>query len=220
MVLLMKRVLTLFILSLLVTLHVAAQESMTRKKYVNLSFSNLKMKEDGYPSLKSNYGAAFTVGRTFFVHKNPIANMIRFGIDATWFDINYTNYDVEYRYRYEQEYESEKSSFHQVEIGMQVGPSITVNPVSKLNVHAYFRYAPSFSGLYNGDTFGGGYASYFVGGGAVSYGVIGLGLESRFGNCKYKTFGGDEEEEFDSENGSNASKRKFSGMRVYLSFRF
>lgn len=222
----MKRTLFIF-LAVLLTTQAMAQESRLRKKYVNLSFSTIEMTQDDSPTLKSNYGAAFTVGRTYFVHKKPIANMIRFGIDATWFDINYGNYKVEYRYGEHEKYDSEFSSFHQAEIGMQVGPSITVNPISKLNIHGYFRYAPSFSALYDGDTFRGGYASYFVGGGAVSYGVIGLGIEARFGACKYKTFGGGDsgdEAEYgatsDTERTTVTSKSKFSGMRVYLTFRF
>ena len=72
--------------------------------------------------------------------------MIRFGLDATWFDLNYTNYKLEYRWEdnYDEEEEPETSNFHQAEIGMQVGPSVTVNPVGKLNVNAYFRFAPVF----------------------------------------------------------------------------
>lgn len=222
----MKKLLFI-LLAVLLTTQTMAQESSLRKKYVNLSFSNIKMTQDDSPTLKSNYGAALTVGKTFFVHKKPIANMIRFGIDATWIDINYSNYKVEYRYMEHGRYDSEFSSFHQAEIGMQVGPSITVNPICKLNIHGYFRYTPTFSALYDGDTFRGGYASYFVGGGAVSYGVIGLGIEARFGECKYKTFGGmgsGGESEYnitsDSESTIATSKSKFSGMRVYITFRF
>ena len=87
---------------------------------------------------------------------------------------------------------------------MQVGPSVTVNPVGKLNVNAYFRFAPSFSALYDDDTLLGNYASYFVTGGGISYGVIGLGS------------GDSEEDEQEPEPG----KSKFNRMRVYLSFRF
>lgn len=215
----MRKIILLIALGFLVTAQATAQESKLRKRYINLSFSNIEMKQDGSPSLKSNYGGAFTVGRTYFVHKEPIAGMVRFGVDATWFDINYNNYKIEYRYKDQGGYESEVSSFHQAEIGVQVGPSITISPISKLNIHCYFRYAPSFSALYDGDSFRGGYASYFVGGGAVSYGVIGLGVEARFGGCNYKTFGGGEGDDkgYDTE---ITPKSKFSGMRVYLTLRF
>ena len=139
---------------------VSAQENNNRlrKKYRNLSFVKQEFEPASYfgmdQTLKSNFGAAFTVGRTFYLHKKPIAGLIRFGLDATWFDLNYTNYKLEYRWEdnYDEEEEPETSNFHQAEIGMQVGPSVTVNPVGKLNVNAYFRFAPSFSALYDDDT--------------------------------------------------------------------
>ena len=148
---------------------VSAQENNNRlrKKYRNLSFVKQEFEPASYfgmdQTLKSNFGAAFTVGRTFYLHKKPIAGLIRFGLDATWFDLNYTNYKLEYRWEdnYDEEEEPETSNFHQAEIGMQVGPSVTVNPVGKLNVNAYFRFAPSFSALYDDDTLLGNYASYF-----------------------------------------------------------
>ena len=131
---------------------VSAQENNNRlrKKYRNLSFVKQEFEPASYfgmdQTLKSNFGAAFTVGRTFYLHKKPIAGLIRFGLDATWFDMNYTNYKLEYRWEdnYDEEEEPETSNFHQAEIGMQVGPSVTVNPVGKLNVNAYFRFAPVF----------------------------------------------------------------------------
>lgn len=131
---------------------VSAQENNNRlrKKYRNLSFVKQEFEPASYfgmdQTLKSNFGAAFTVGRTFYLHKKPIAGLIRFGLDATWFDLNYTNYKLEYRWEdnYDEEEEPETSNFHQAEIGMQVGPSVTVNPVGKLNVNAYFRFAPVF----------------------------------------------------------------------------
>lgn len=214
----------LLALGLLIASEATAQEPLMRKRYANLSFSNTKMTQKDFPSLKSNYGAAFTVGKTFFVHKKPIAKIVRFGVDATWADINYTNYKIEYRYYSDwQEPESELLNAHQAEIGVQVGPSIVVNPVSKLNIHGYFRYAPSFSALYDSDLFRGGFANYFVGGGAISYEVIGLGAEARFGSCTYKTFGGEDSEKDDYNNSEGSTenlKGKFSGMRVYLTFRF
>ena len=157
---------------------VSAQENNNRlrKKYRNLSFVKQEFEPASYfgmdQTLKSNFGAAFTVGRTFYLHKKPIAGLIRFGLDATWFDLNYTNYKLEYHWEdnYDEEEEPETSNFHQAEIGMQVGPSVTVNPVGKLNVNAYFRFAPSFSALYDDDTLLGNYASYFVTGGGISYG--------------------------------------------------
>lgn len=236
----MRRFLTVVFLCTGVFCQLSAQGVPMR--FRNISFVNQKFTaadnilEGGY-TLKSNYGAAITVGRTFSLHKTPIVNMIRFGIDATWFDLNFTNYRLLYRSEngsftdYNDDYygvEEDIQNFYQGEIAMQVGPSVSVNPISKLNVHAYFRYAPGYSVLYNGDGIYGGFASFFVGGASVSYGVIGLGIESRFGSCKYKEFGGMSEGDNDYEDEgdmgevtstSSSLKSKFSGFRCYISFR-
>lgn len=210
-----KHKIILFFAFLFFIVAVQAQEDgkevKLRKKYINLSFTNMKMTQDGFPELKSNYGAAFTVGRTFYLHKKPIAGILRLGIDATWFDINYTNYKI----KHITYWDTENYEYHQADICMHVGPSITVNPVGKLNIHGYFRYVPTFSGLYMDDAFYGNYASLFVWGGAISYGVIGLGIESRFGDCDYKEFGSDSEDEVSSK-----LKTSFSGWRTYLTLRF
>ncbi len=77
---------------------------------------------------------------------------------------------------------------HQFEYAMQVGPSVTVNPIDHLKINAYFRYAPSFSGILINDEFSYNYASFFVTGAAISYKVISVGIESRWGKAKYKNF--------------------------------
>lgn len=179
-----------------------------RKKFINLSFTNATMSQDNVQDLKSNYGAAFTVGRTYLLHK-PIGDMLRFGIDATWFDINYTNYDIEHITYWE----TNKYQYHQAEISMHVGPSVTFEPINKLAIQAYFRYAPTFATLYTGNdkTFYGNYATLWVAGGSISYGVIGLGIESRFGNTNYKPLGSSD---------SESIKSSLSGLRAYLTFKF
>ena len=182
-----------------------------RNKYINISFANSTMKQDNFPKLKSNYGVGFTVGKTFYLHKQPIAKCLRFGIDATWFDINYTNYKIEHITYWG----TDKYDYHQGDVSMHVGPSLTITPVKDLNIVGYFRYAPTFSSIYANDEFSGSYASMFVGGAALSYRVIGLGIESRFGNCKYNAFCFGE----DSEN-KDKVKTTFSGFRAYISFRF
>lgn len=194
------------------------EKDKVRKKYVNFSFVNTKIKQDELFELKSNYGASFSVGRTFFLHKQPVAGLFRFGIDATWLDLNYTSYKVEYPgYMYNETY-----NYHQVEIGMQVGPSFTLNPVGKLSIQGHFRYAPSFSALYMDETIFGNYATFFVAGGSVSYRAIGLGVEARWGNCKYKDFFGESDDEYEYEDTETTTNLKVvnRGFRAYLTLRF
>ena len=205
-----KQIFILLCLAILSFVEVSAQDmnGFYKKKYRNLGFTTMLMHQDDAPNLKSNYGATFTLGRTYYLHKIPIAKSFRFGIDATWLDVNYTNYRIKYiAYGDTGEY-----NFHQGEFSLHVGPSIVFNPIGKMNVHGYFRFAPTFSVLYADDTFYGNYASFFVGGGALSYSSIGLGIESRFGKCDYKEFGRGEE--------GDILKTKFSGWRVYVTFRF
>lgn len=222
----MKKLFILLFLSVMVVSQVTAQKKELRKKYYNLGFSTQTMTtpEDPGFELKSNYGATFTFGRTYFVHKKKLFGLMRFGIDATWTDINYFNYKMEYHFQGEPIVDDLLSaSFHQLEIGMQVGPSVTITPLPKFNIHGYFRYAPTFSALYDGGAFNGGYVSYFVGGGALSYGAIGLGVEARFGSSNYKKIGvSSEDGDYEEEDMSiiRFSKNKFSGMRVYLTLRF
>ena len=206
----MKKKIILFSVIVVFSTCIYAQEKSKewRKKVINLSFTNATISQDNVQDLKSNYGAAFTVGRTYFLHK-PIGDMLRFGIDATWFDINYSNYEIEHITYWE----TDKYQYHQGEISLHVGPSVTFEPIKKLAIHAYFQYAPTFAMLYTGDseTYYGNYASLRVAGGNVSYKAIGLGVESRFGTINYKSIGSSDSEDIDSS---------LSGFRVFINFKF
>ena len=210
---LMKRKITLLLISILTVSICFAQsdDDRWRKKYRNIGFINTTMSQDGQPDLKSNYGASFTVGRTFYLHK-PIGGFLRFGIDATWFDLNYTNYKI----KHITNWGTDNYQYHQGEVSMHIGPSITIRPVGKLNIHGYVRYAPSFSALYADDAFYGNYATFFVGGASISDGVFGLGFETRFGNCEYEVFGADS----DDNNKSPINETIYNGWKAYLTFRF
>ena len=115
-----------------------------RSKYFNLNYVNQKLSPDidgwdklGGGELKSDFGAAIVWGKTYYLHKKPLAGMIKFGIDWSWMDLNYAQYKLEtYDYDTDELY-SEKA--HQLEYGMQIGPSVTINPVHHLKVSAYFR---------------------------------------------------------------------------------
>ncbi len=190
-----------------------------RPKYFNLCYGNqtLKVKEWG-EELKSDYAFAISRGRTYYLHKKPIAGLLKFGIDWTHFDLNFATYTWEYSESYDNhEPEIEKENAYELEAAMHVGPSITISPVKGLNINGYFRYAPSFSGYYDSEDFYYNYASFFVAGGAVSYKVISLGIESRWGDTKYKYEG---EEDQAGNVTDKKAKVTVSGVRFYLSFRF
>lgn len=61
--------------------------------YLNLITSQtLTFKDLGNQKAKLDAGFALHMGRTYYLHKKPIANMIKFGIDWTYFDISYAKY--------------------------------------------------------------------------------------------------------------------------------
>ena len=109
---------------------------------------------------KSDFGVSLAFGKTYYLHKKPLLNMIKFGIDATWFDISYAKYsepdayanDGAYTRAYGDyggyDYDDEEDidlGIHQIDASMHVGPSITVNPIGDLKVAAYFHYVPTYS---------------------------------------------------------------------------
>ena len=142
--------------------------------------------------------------------------MIKFGIDWSWMDLNYAQYKVEaYDYDTDELY-SEKA--HQLEYGMQIGPSVTINPVHHLKVSAYFRVTPSYSMMYLDDSFNSNFALFYSFGGSVAWKVISVGVEGRWGQAKYNGFS---LEDADLEGiSSTKTKLKTNSVRFYVGFRF
>ena len=242
----MKKTL-LVIMAVLCGLTAMAQDGtgikVRRPKYVTLGYV---LQQDvtlaSGEVIKPDFGAMINRGRTFYLHKKPIANFLNIGIDATWIDVNYAMYKKSLT----------DMTLHQAELAMQVGPSLTFTPVKRLQVHLYGRYAPTFAMRFDGEQFGGNYATMFVAGGNLSFGFFGVGAEYRMGNnMKYKAFdfskvtdmiggivGGLEGEDLPSEalvvrsgdsmtecttmdaNPFFGKKNALKGLRVYVTFRF
>lgn len=185
-----------------------------RRKYFNLGLNMENLKNDDPASeLSRKFGASMTIGRTYYLHKNPILGMIKFGLDWSYLDFNAAGYNYEYRYSNNENgnsssiEETDEYGIYKMELGMQFGPSVTVNPIDYLKVNVYFRYSPCYSVvLDDGFQFNGSYGSYMNFGLAVSYKVISLGYEMRWGtsNISY----------------DNSSKWDAKGSKVYISFRY
>ena len=164
----MKKTL-LVIMAVLFGLNAMAQTEggikVRRPKYVTLGYV---LQQDvtlaSGEVIKPEFGAMLNRGRTFYLHKKPIANFLNIGIDATWIDMNYAMYKPQ----------TLESALHQAELAVQVGPSFTFTPVKRLQVHLYGRFAPTFALRYDGETVGGNYASMFVAGGNLSFGFFGV----------------------------------------------
>lgn len=207
----MKKLVVLVVLLSTFAAFASAQEVKDRPKYRNLAFvqQEIKLKGTDY-KLKSEYGGAFTMGRSYYLHKKPILGLLRFGLDWSYLDLNFALYQEEMARS------SDKYNYYQLEAGMQFGPSITLTPLKNLKINVYGRFAPSFSGIYNDEVeeFACAYASFYVVGGAISYKVISFGVEQRFGEAKYKFDG------YDDDSSSSKVKLETTGTRFYISFRF
>lgn len=192
-----------------------------RGRFTDIGFIYSHLDQEGYPKIHSDIGVNFTKGTTYFLHK-PIAGCLRFGIDAVWTDINYMNYKVTEHW----EIEDRNFSIHQVDIGVQVGVSATVNLFKRFQAQAYFRYNPCLDLMINDGEAQAGFGNMFVGGANVSYGFIGVGIESRFGTTKSKSYFnfkeiiGGEGDDWSNINTDKKLKTVLSGLRAYIQFRF
>lgn len=227
------------------------KEFKGRRKYFNIGYAWEKLEAVDFPSEEESEWAAFiTWGRTFYLHKKPIANMLKIGLDLTWTDMTIASYEVDQLVEETTDfmgmtlpvYSQREASMYRMDYGVHLGPSVTVNPVSALCVNAYFRYAPTFamSMTKSGDSWdmGYGYASLFITGAAVSYKAISVGCEYRFGSTKMNVISMDPDDmQFDNiedisgiggvgdvlgEIFSTAEKTKYKlkDLRLYISFRF
>ena len=217
-----------------------------RAKYFNIGYitnQTLTDKVDAEAEWKSDFGVSLTFEKTYYLQKKPLLNKIKFGIDATWFELSYAKYsepDVfaeggsytraynDYSSGYEDYYEEDFDlGIHQIDASMHVGPSVTVNPVGDLKVAAYFHYVPTYSMVVIDDSFGHGYVSNFAFGASVAYKAISVGIEHRW--AKKATYNGlsfDEEgmdydaPDFEDVIESDKWKMKSKSFRVFLSFRY
>lgn len=214
----MKKSLLLLLTALLTVSALSAQGAdVLRRKYSQVSYGKNNFIHDDW-KMKSDFAVNFTSGRTFYLHEDEIAGLIRFGIDGTWTDFTYAKYTRPLAV----DGKNNDYKFHQVDYALNVGPSVHINPIDDVFVHTYFRYAPAYS-LFMGDKqIYGNYATYFVTGLSVSYNFIALGFEGRFGNCDYNNIASAKRIEQFKPNEENVidERVKHRGWRVYLSFMF
>lgn len=194
-----------------------------RKSYFNIYYCLQDLEYvGGEEKLESKWSFGFASGKTFYFPKRPIMGM-KLGIDWTFIDLNGSCYDPieentdlpSFPPGYDiPSYYDELDKIYKAEVGMQFGPSITINPVSHLKVNAYFRVQPSYSAFYDGNDFYGAYATYFNCGATVAFKMISVGVEQRWGTTKYKI------ETDDINNKKITQKIKTKGPRFFVSFRF
>lgn len=145
-----------------------------RRSYFNLSFGSMALspKEDYptgvregiVPKYESNWAASLQLGRSYRLHKKPIANVIQFNIDYTGIDLNVSHikqagdgrnlYDSSNTFvpegntsRDTQYYIPWNLEKYEADYGMKLGPSITLSPFTGtksrgahfLQLHCYYH---------------------------------------------------------------------------------
>ena len=129
-----------------------------RRGYFNFSYNNTKLSPKGsnFPNgaggvvseMKSDWGASIQYGRSYRLHKKPIANVATFNIDYTGIDLNVNHFKAEGEGKYDSrdrhagEGDKKSDSFYtlpwnmekyEVNYGMSLGPSLTLAPFNLLN---------------------------------------------------------------------------------------
>lgn len=186
------------------------------------------------------YKKSFSIGvsfrRTYFLHDKAIANMMKFGLDVSFFDLTYARYakgkgsslgnvlgNVT-----EETADGVGNDFlnsinigkHSITLGVAVGPSLKIVPfyhlnkkaLDKLKVTLYGHYVPSFCGVaMMGDgnkSFSGGYMGMWRYGINLSFSRIGIGVEHYKGKSKLHNFSSNDEEDDDGNSFPNFTNDK------------
>ena len=146
-----------------------------RKKYIYFTYGIQSLKSD-YDKMNSDMAFALINGRTYYLHKKPLLGLIKFGLDWNYFDINFAKYpNIDSSDGYSEDYDDEGDidlGIMQLEAGMGIGPSITINPVDQLKACVYFHVTPSYSLMVQNNNAYHHYATFFNLGLTVSYKII------------------------------------------------
>lgn len=189
------------------------------KGYANIAYVTQTLSDtEGEAEYEGKWGASISWGRTFFLHKKPIARMMKFGVDWSWLDINASQYSFIGSELFK---EKERYNLFHGDAGMQVGPSFTINPVHHLKLSVYYRLTPSYSMLYfmEDEEIYNSFALFTNMGASISWKLISLGIEMRSGKADYGEvyYGKFSPDYTDKEGGS---KLKTESVRFYIGFRF
>lgn len=130
----------------------------SRKGYFNISYNSTTLTPDQsiptgvgggvVPEFKSDWGVSLNIGRSYALHKSPIANMLQFNFDFSYIDLNVNHFKQEgdgnlYDSRSILNYDGKEYYYtpwnlekYDLNYGMSVGPSISIAPFTSTNVSA------------------------------------------------------------------------------------
>lgn len=148
----------------------------SRKGYLNLSYNTTTLTPDQsiptgigngvVPEFKSNWGASLQMGKSYALHKTPIANILQFNIDYTYIDLNVNHftqegdgkklYDSSAKNGGDYYYTPWNLEKYDLNYGMAVGPSLSIAPFTSLSakglhhikLNAFFHIGYHVSLLY------------------------------------------------------------------------
>lgn len=230
------KVLVLILISVLCNMNLAAQgtgmtdheskqgsqsiDDVFRKNrsYINIGYINQKMQATEYPDYNwnSSWGVGVSWGRTFYLHKHPIKNM-KFGIDATFINIRGAKYKPMSLTGFKPTINDEELDVqddYQFDMGVEVGPSLTIIPTGNLKINVYGRFSPTYSFFLISEDSKGAFTPYITCGGAISYKVISLGVQGMWGRTKIA-----HPALLDISDWQERTKLKISAVEFYISFR-
>jgi hypothetical protein len=211
-----------------------------RKKHISISFSTQNMEDADNPSdmkFKSQSGFNLDWGKTFYLHKKPIANLMKIGLDWSWINLSFakyksgsgihlnswtgdnSDYDDDDDYGYGDFISDIDLGVYSLSAGMSVGPSFTFAPFYSLGkglqhllAQTYFHVTPSYTGIImteNDETeVYHGYTTYFNWGINVSYKFISIGYEYRWGKSKFNQMSLDFDDDGEDESETTPSNDK------------
>lgn len=155
-----------------------------RSRYFYIAYGKNQLK-DNSNKLSSDYSFAMISGRTYYLHKRPLGGMVKFGIDWNFADVNFAKYPdlTPVKVSNDQLDPELAETFDlapmQIDLGMGIGLSCTVNPVNHLKAGIYFHVTPSYSMVLQNEELHSSYATFFNFGLHASYKAISLAFEMR-----------------------------------------
>lgn len=214
-----------------------------RKKYFNFGYAiqDLSHMDIANTKWSSSFAFYYSSGRTFYLHKKPLFNMMKFGLDLGLPDVTYAKYtDSDKEKNNDPNTEQYWSNIfagteedqldlgmQQIDAGIHIGPSITLNPVDRLKISAYFHVIPSASIILLNHDINCKFVPFLSCGGSISYKVISVGVEGRWGHANYKSFSINEEQEEEADLSdlgalfeTSHNRLKTKTLRIYIGFRF
>lgn len=214
-------------------------------RFLRLAYSVSETTDEFGPVEKGMYGFAITKGTSYRLHKNPIAGMLKFSIDAVWIDAQFTKFktpysDVDWTSQIvppeNDSDDDELSDFNigrmSMSFGMGIGPNVSVAPFSTTSIKAlqplratlYFLYSPTvqlYAKSQEGDVeLSTAFCNMMNFGGYLTYRKISLGVEGRWGRGRFKPLDFSMLEDDGESMGTQKYTRKFANTRIFLQIAF